>query len=247
MAGAFTVLTTIDSVRYIANGTQVGVKIHETDDDSTNNQSIEFLKDIIDGGGTGSLTLSSSTANATINVSNITFSSNQFLIEGTSVNVSTIDASVNDVYKICIAIGVESGSSGTSGSSGSSGTSGLAGAPSCVNQELEAFNISTAPGDYKFKVNNNSWNTIDLIWADFDAVVNGLDIPLGYYNSFENVQGFQASLIITEIGGTDYATYAVGSFSNSGGGYFEIKTTYVNGSGSPTIGEDYCFAFQQAI
>ena len=61
------------------------------------------------------------------------------------------------------------------------------------------------------------------------------------------MQGFQASLIITEIGGTDYATYAVGSFSEQGNSYFEIKMTYVNGSGSPTIGEDYCFAFQQAI
>ena len=250
----------------LSSFTVTTIKIHKTDDDSNDN-SVQFNALLNNG---GSLQVNYNNGAVTwYNVTSGTLSSDVYTFT-VSYATTTGSSAGTGLGEICVLGGASgtsgssgssgtsgssgssgtsgsSGSSGTSGSSGSSGTSGLGGTPSCVNQELEAITLGTAPGDYKFKVNTNTWSSIQKIWADFDAVVNGLDIPLGYYNSFQNMQGFQASLIITEIGGTDYATYAVGSFSEQGNSYFEIKMTYVNGSGSPTIGEDYCFAFQQAI
>jgi hypothetical protein len=86
------------------------------------------------------------------------------------------------------------------------------------------------------------------MYLSYSAEVTGLQVPLSFRNLNNNYVGTQGYIILTEMGGTKYATYAYTNFSaNSSGSYYSLKLYYVNSSGAPAVSDEYCITLIELI
>jgi hypothetical protein len=143
-----------------------------------------------------------------------------------------------------------SGSSGTSGSSGSSGTSGASGAggsEGCTSLQVSSLSLTT-PAAYKMALSSGTFNSVGSMHLSYSAEITGLQVPSSFRNLNSSYVGTQGYIILTEKGGTNYATYAYTNFAAvTAGSYYTLKLIYVNSSGAPAINDEYCITLIELI
>jgi len=177
----------------------------------------------------------------TYTITSSTKTSSTYQYSVTSQNNTGQSITTNDTYSVSFMY------NGTSGTSGISGVNGNSSPYSCVNQNLEATTTTTQPSGLSFKINSSSFSDVTEILFNESAVISGINVDEGFRSSFDNINRFQARLILTEINGSSYATYDVSSVSDETTYFIGTINNNINNSGSPQIDSGYCINFQTEI